>query len=194
MATDQQVTVAGVAGAFVGGAIAGAVAAAAVPLAGTLLGVAGIAATNTALAGGAMAVNAVGGAISYVAGGGVQNGIDQLLGNSPTFEPTWGGAMFSAGVGAILTPIASAQFPVTNNIMRTIAQANHFMPRTLNSTINAVNLYLQTSASVAYGTIIGTIASSSTSTTSTTSTTNPTVAKPTVTPTYVPSFKNVIAQ
>ncbi len=61
-----------------------------------------------------MAVNAVGGAISYVAGGGVQNGIDQLLGNSPTFEPTIGGTMFIAGVGAILTPVAShnSQSPI----------------------------------------------------------------------------------
>jgi RHS repeat-associated protein len=146
-ATGQDPTWAGAAGAFAGGVVAGAVSVIATPLAGTLLGAAGISATGTALVAGTAAVNAAGGAASYLAGGYTQNAVDVAMGNTPTFEPTVGGTLINAGVAGALSPAVGKVFPVANNTMSTLSQANCFMPGrtvgTLLATQNARNMYSQ---------------------------------------------------
>ena len=158
--TGNEVTLSGLVGAFAGGAVAGAVSVIATPLAGTLLSTIGVSATGAALIGGTAAVNAVGGAAAYLAGGYTQNAVDEAMGNTPTFQPSLPAAITSAGLSAMLSPVLSANFPVSNNTMSTIAQANHFMPgrtiATMFATQNARNMYTQTAISVGVGTILGT--------------------------------------
>jgi hypothetical protein len=158
--TGQEVTLSGVAGAFAGGALAGAVSVVATPLAGTLLGYVGVEATAATLLGGATAINATAGAASYMVGGYTQNAVDTALGNAPTFEPSVPGAITSAGVSAILTPVLSANFPVANNTMSSLAQAQHFMPGRTTATLfaiaNARNMYTQSAVSAGVGTVLGT--------------------------------------
>lgn len=155
----QEVTLAGAAGAFAGGAVAGAVGVIATPLAGTLLHTAGMAASGTALVAGTAAVNAVGGAASYYAGGGTQNAVDAALGNTPTFQPTVGGALFNAGVAGLLSPVVGARFPVASNTMSTLSQASHFIPgrtaSTLFATQNAKNMYSQALVATGIGAFAG---------------------------------------
>jgi RHS repeat-associated protein len=158
--TGHDVTLSGLAGAFAGGALAGAVSVVATPLAGTLLGVVGVEATGAALLGGATAVNAAGGAASYLAGGYTQNAVDKALGNTPTFKPSAPAAITSAGVSAVLTPGLSAIYPVANNTVSTLAQAHYFMPGrtipTLFATQNARNMYSQAAISVGVGSVLAT--------------------------------------
>jgi RHS repeat-associated protein len=146
-ASGQEATWAGAAGAFVGGAVAGAVSVIATPLAGTLLHAAGMVASGTALVAGTAAVNAVGGAASYLAGGYTQNGVDAAMGNTPTFEPTIGGALVNASAAGALSTVVGAAFPVASNTNSTLSQASCFMPGrtvgTILATQNARNMYSQ---------------------------------------------------
>ena len=146
-ATGQDPSWSGAAGAFAGGAIAGAVSIIATPVAGTLLHAAGMAASGTALVAGTAAVNAFGGAASYLVGGYTQNAFDTAMGNTPTFVPTVGGAVYSATVAAVLSPAVGKAAPVANNTIGTLKQASYFMPgrtiSTLFATQNARNLYYQ---------------------------------------------------
>ena len=157
--TGQEVTLAGVAGAFVGGAVAGAVSVIATPLAGTLLHAAGVAASGTALVASTAAINAAGGAASYLAGGSTQNAVDTAMGYAPTFNPTVGGALFNAGIAGALSPVVGYRFPVANNTMSTIRQASYFMPgrtvTTLIATQNARNLYSQALVATGIGAMAG---------------------------------------
>jgi len=157
--SGQEVTLAGAAGAFAGGAVAGAVSVIATPLAGTLLHAVGMAATGTALVAGTAAVNASGGVASYLVGGFTQNAVDMAMGNSPTFQPTVGGALFNAGVAGVLSPVVGNRYPVANNTMSTLSQASYFIPgrtvRTLFATQNARNLYSQAFISVGIGAYAG---------------------------------------
>ncbi len=158
--TGQEVTVGGVVGAFASGAVAGAVSVFATPLAGSALKLAGIAATNTALTAGAAAVNAAGGATAYLAGGAVENIVNQATGGGATFKPSVGGAALNAVTAGTLSVGLSKAFPVDNGTMRTMRQAAHFMPGRKAETIiwsrlisgNAQNLYWrQTAVSVGVG-------------------------------------------
>jgi hypothetical protein len=101
----------------------------------------------------------VGGIASYLAGGYAQNAIDAAMGNTPTFEPTVEGALFNAGVAAALSVPVGKAFPVAENTMRTLRQANYFMPGrtvgTLFATQNARNMYLQSLISVGTGAYAG---------------------------------------
>ncbi len=155
----QEITFASAAGAFAGGAVAGAVSVIATPLAGTVLHAAGMAASGTALVTGTAVVNAVGGAASYLTGGCTQNAVDLVMGNSPTFQPTIGGALFNVGVAGVLSPIVGNRFPVANNTMSTFRQANHFIPgrtvSTLLTTQNARNMYSQALIATGVGAFAG---------------------------------------
>ncbi len=158
--TGQEVTAGGVAGAFASGAVAGAVSAFATPLAGSALKLVGMSATNTALSAGAAAGNATGGAAAYLAGGAVENTVNQATGAGATFKPSVGGAALNAVTAGALSVGLSKAFPVSNGTMRTLKQARHFMPGRNPETIlwsgqipgNAQNLYLgQTGYSVLLG-------------------------------------------
>lgn len=162
--TGHEVTAGGVVGAFASGAVAGAVSVFATPLAGSALKLAGMAATNTALTAGAAAVNAAGGATAYLAGGAVENVVNQAIGEGVTFKPALGGAALNAVTAGVLNIGLSKAFPVDNNIMRTMRQAAHFMPGRKAETIvwsalipgNAQNLYWrQTAVSVGVGSASG---------------------------------------
>jgi len=158
-ASGQDPTWAGAAGAAAGGVVAGMVSVIATPVAGTLLHAVGISATGTALVAGTAAVNAAGGAASYLAGGYTQNAVDTSLGNTPTFEPTVGGALFNAGIAGALSPAVGYKWPVANNTMSTLSQASYFMPGrtvvTLIATQNSRNLYSQAFISVGVGAYAG---------------------------------------
>ena len=158
--SGQEVTAGGVAGAFASGAVAGVVSVFATPLAGSALKLAGMAATNTALTAGAAAVNAAGGATAYLAGGAVENTVNQATGAGATFKPSVGGAALNAVTAGALSVGLSKAFPVNNSTMRTMRQAAHFMPGREAETIvwsrlisgNAQNLYWrQTAVSVGVG-------------------------------------------
>jgi len=155
----QEITLAGAAGAFAGGAVAGVVSVIATPLAGTLLHAAGVAASGTALVAGTAAVNAIGGAASYLTGGYTQNAVDFAMGNSSTFQPTVGGALFNASVAGVLSPVVGNKFPVANNTISTISQASHFIPgrtvSTLFTTQNARNMYSQALIATGVGAFAG---------------------------------------
>jgi hypothetical protein len=150
---------AGAAGAFAGGAVAGAVSVIATPLAGTLLHTAGTAATGTTLVAGTAAVNAAGGAVSYLAGGFTQNSVDSAMGNIPTFQPTVGGMAANAAFAGVISPAVGNAFPVSANTMRTIRQASFFMPgrtvSTLFATQNARHMYAQSLVATGVGYIAG---------------------------------------
>jgi RHS repeat-associated protein len=154
-ATGQEITIAGVAGAVAGGAVAGAVSVVATPVAGTLLGFVGVKATGTALVVGTAAVNAAGGTGSYLAGGYTQNVVDTALGNTPSFQPTVGGAAFNAGIAGGLSPAVGYLRPVSNHTMSTLNQASYFMPGrtvgTLFATQNSRNLYSQAAVATGVG-------------------------------------------
>ncbi len=158
--SGQEVTAGGVAGAFASGAVAGVVSVFATPLTGSALKLAGMAATNTALTAGAAAVNAAGGATAYLAGGAVENTVNQATGAGATFKPSVGGAALNAVTAGALSVGLSKAFPVNNSTMRTMRQAAHFMPGRKAETIvwsrlisgNAQNLYWrQTAVSVGVG-------------------------------------------
>jgi len=146
-ATGQYITLAGAAGAFAGGAVAGVVSVFATPVTGSLLGLAGISASGTALVAGTAAVNAVGGAASYLAAGYTQNGVVAAMGNTATFKPTVGGALVNAGAAGVLSTAVGRAFPVANNTMSTLSQASNFIPGrtlgTLLATENAQHMYTQ---------------------------------------------------
>jgi RHS repeat-associated protein len=157
--TGQEITLAGALGAAAGGAVAGAVSVIATPLAGTLLHAAGTATTGTALVAGTAAVNAAGGAASYLAGGFTQNAVDSAMGNIPTFQPTIGGMAVNAAVAGALSPMVGNRFPVANNTMSTLRQSSYFMPGrtvpTLFATQNARNMYSQALVATGTGSLAG---------------------------------------
>jgi len=99
------------------------------------------------------------GIASYLAVGYTQNAIDAAMGNTPTFGLTVEGALFNAGVAAALSVPVGKAFPVAENTMRTLRQANYFMPgRTVGilfTTQNARNMYLQSLISVGIGAYAG---------------------------------------
>ncbi len=125
-AMGGEVTLAGAAGAFAGGALAGAISVIATPLAGTLLSTIGVSASGTALVAGTAAVNAVGGAASYLAGGYTQNAVDLAEGNSPTFTPKATDMALNAALGGGVSAFAGEAFPVANNTVGTLKQASTF--------------------------------------------------------------------
>jgi RHS repeat-associated protein len=158
-ATGQDITLAGAAGAFAGGAVAGAVGVVAAPIAGTLLAAVGASAAGTALVAGTAAVNAVGGSAAYLAEGYTQNAVDSAQGNQPTFQPTVPGLLANAAIAGVISPLAGKVYPVPNNLMGTLKQAEYFIPGrtlgTLFSTQSARNLYAQSLTSVGYGAYLG---------------------------------------
>jgi RHS repeat-associated protein len=158
-ASGKELTWAGGIGAFAGGGVAGMVSVIATPVAGTLLTAAGASASGTALVAGTAAVNAAGGAASYLAGGFTQNAVDSIEGNTPSFKPTLGGAAFNAGVAGGLSPVVGVMFPVANNTVSTLSQASCFMPGrtlgTLFATENARHLYEQTFVATGIGYFAG---------------------------------------
>jgi hypothetical protein len=132
----------------------------ATPLAGTILSAAGISATGTALVAGTAAVNAAGGAASYMVGGLTQNAVDSAMGNTPTFQPTIGGVAANAAFAGVISPVVGSIYPVSNNTMSTLRQASHFMPGrtvpTLFATQNARNMYSQALVATGTGYLAGT--------------------------------------
>ncbi|MCX7683016.1 MAG: hypothetical protein N2508_13805, partial [Anaerolineae bacterium] len=134
------------------------------PLAGSAVKLVGMTASNSVLAVGSTVVNAAGGAMAYLTGGITENAVNSATGHGSTFQPSAQGALLNAVTAGAFGAGLSARYPVTGNTMRTLKQAEHFMPGRNPATIvqsvrvagNAQNLYWrQTLLSVGLGSVSG---------------------------------------
>ncbi|GAB4404614.1 MAG: hypothetical protein Kow00123_16420 [Anaerolineales bacterium] len=165
--THHEVTLSEAAGSFASGAVAGMVSVFATPLAGTLVKGLRMAAGNTTLAIGNAVINAAGGATAYLAGGYTENLVNAAMGKEATFKPSARDLLANAGVAGVSAAVLASAFPVRTDVMRTLRQAEYFMPGRRTVTIlesfykpamkNATNLYWrQTWISAGIGGLAGT--------------------------------------
>ncbi len=153
--TGHEMTWSEAGGAAVAGAVVGGIGVVSAPIAGSLLGAMGLTATNTAVFWGSVAVNSVAGGMAYLAGGATQNGLDAAQGKEATFSFNAPDLAKNVILSGALSSLSYFEFPVPNNGIRTLNQAQIFLPRGYFST-NAINLYSQVFYATGYGTMLST--------------------------------------